>query len=272
MPIDRKTLVRAFWICFTVACVFFLGGPALPGQQKNLDEEQQAAFLAKRTSGGISGTFDSVCSTLYAFKGVAIHTESSHINQTALNPASPKFYEPTWRELFDSIARQTKSTWKYDPVRGYWVFAEPQKALPYKLQLAAGWQPDDHGIEMVYRPPIAPVGMDIYWMGAYSSDTAKEAAALSERVRNELAVLFARDLKKEITVKEMSVVAVGKADALYFQGVVPSSGVTWRQWVLVSKGQAFAIVSAIKPEHEKKRLPDVQAMVNSFEIIDEPTQ
>lgn len=85
-------------------------------------------------------------------------------------------------------------------------------------------------------------------------------------------MLFAKDFKKEITVKEMSVVAVGKADALYFQGFMPSNGITWRQWVLVSKGQAFAIVSAIKPEQEKKLLPDVQAMVNSFEVIDEPTQ
>ena len=272
MPIDGKTLVRARWTCFTLACAFFLGTPALSGQQRNLDDKQQAAFLAQRTSGAVSGTFDSYCSMLYAFKNIAIHTESPRVNQTALHPASPRFYQPTWRELFDSIARQTKSTWKYDPARGYWVFAEPQKALPYKLQLAAGWQPDDHGIEVVYRPAIAPVGMDIYWMGAYSADTAKETAELSEKVRNELAVLFARDLKKEITVKEMSVVAVGKADALYFQGVVPSSGVTWRQWVLVSKGQAFAIVSAIKPEQEKKLLPDVQAMVNSFEIIDGPTQ
>jgi hypothetical protein len=272
MPIDGKTLARARLACFIWACVFFLGAPALTGQQNNLDEKQQATFLAQRTSGGISGTFDSVCSTIYAFKNVAIHTQSDRINQTTLHPASPRFYEPTWRELFDSIARQTKSTWKYDPARGYWVFAEPQKPLPYKLQLAAGWQPDDHGIEVVYRPPIAPVGMDIYWMGAYSADIAKDAAALSERVRNELAVLFAKDFKKEITVKEMSVVAVGKADALYFQGFVPSNGITWRQWVLVSKGQAFAIVSAIKPEQEKKLLPDVQAMVNSFEVIDEPMQ
>jgi len=248
--------------------VCFLGAPALSGQQKNLDEKQQAAFLAQRISGGMSGTFDSVCSALYAFKNVAIHTESDHINQTTLHPASPKFYQPTWRELFDSIARQTKSTWKYDPARGYWVFSGPQKALPYKLQLSEGWQPDDRGIEIVYRPPTAPVGMDIYWMGAYSADTAKDAAPLFERVRDQLALLFARDLKKEITVKEMSVVQVGKANALYFQGVVPSTGITWRQWVLVSKGQAFAIVSAIKLDQEKKLLPDVQSMVNSFEVID----
>lgn len=269
---NEKLFSRGHRAWLMWACVFFLGAPALTGQQKNLDEKQQAAFLAQRTSGAVSGTFDSYCSTLYAFKNVAIHTESSRINQTTLHPASPKFYQPTWRELFDSIARQTKSTWKYDPARGYWVFSEPQKPPTYKLQLAAGWQPEDRGIEVVYRPPIAPVGMDIYWMGAYSADTAHDAAALSERVRNELAVLFARDFKKEITVKEMSIVAVGKADALYFQGFVPSSGITWRQWILVSKGQAFAIVSAIKPEQEKKLLPDVQAMVNSFEVIDGPTQ
>jgi len=259
--------MRTLRFAFTLALALVWTSSWLLSQQKNLNPEQQAAFLSKRTSGAIIGTFDSYCGLLYAVNGVAIHTESTRINKTRLSPASPKFYQPTWKELFDSIAAQTKSSWNYDPVRGYWVFGEPQRTLPYKLQISPSWRADDHGIEINYRPPIAPVGMDVYWMGTYSVDKGEDAANLFARVRSELAMLFARDFEKNVTAKDMRLVHVGKSDALYFQAPGPS-GVTWRQWILVDKGQAFAIVSAIKPEQEKQLLPEVQAMLDSFEVTD----
>jgi len=86
---------------------------------------EQASFLAKRTSGGMIGTFNGYCSLLYAVHEVAIHTASKEVNQTSLTSPFPDFYKPTWREIFDSVARQTKSSWKHDPKRDYWVFAKP---------------------------------------------------------------------------------------------------------------------------------------------------
>lgn len=236
-------------------------------QQKNLSPKEQASFLSGRTSGSLSGTFDSYCSLLYAIKDVAIDTANSQVNQTRLVSVWPSFYQPTWRELFDAIARQTRSSWKYDSERGYWVFGGPRLALPYRLQVAPGWQSDDRGVEVDYRPKIAPGAMDVYWMGAYSSDVEKNTPALLDRVREGIALKFARNFKKDVTVREMSKVRVGKMDALYLQVAGPRAGVIWREWVFSDKGQTFAIVSAIKPQQEKVILSDVLAMVNSFEVV-----
>ena len=225
-------------------------------QQKNLNPEQQKAFLFSRSNQLIPGTFDSVCSYLFAFRNVAIHTESSHINSTRITPTFPSFYRPTWKEVFDLIAWQTKSSWDYDPERGYWVFSESNRKLPYKIKIAADWQPEDHSIEVVYHPKIAPVGMDIYWLGFYSSDEG-DSSAFFARIREELAMSFVRGYVKGVSPKQMSIKSIGKAESLYFETSATDSGAVWRQWVMVEKGQGIAIVSAIKREHEKALLPDV---------------
>jgi hypothetical protein len=64
----------------------------------------------------------------------------------------------------------------------------------------------------------------------------------------------------------MKEVLVGKYPSLYFQ-TTASTGIIWRQWVIVESGFAFAIVSAIKPESESEILPDVQKMVDSFQVV-----
>ena len=40
--------------------------------------------------------------------------------------------------------------------------------------------------------------------------------------------------------------------------------------MIVDSGEAFCLVSAIKPEQEKEILPDVEAMVKSFKIAKAP--
>jgi hypothetical protein len=243
-----------------------LVSPADGADRKPLTPDQQKSFLGKRTSGGMMGSFDSYCSLLYALHDVAIHTESQDVNQTRLESPFPDFYKPTWQELFDAIARQTKSSCKYDATRDYWVFNAPPQPLPFEIKLAKGWQAHDEGLYMGYQPEIAPVGMDIYMLGHYSGTNANEQAKLFGQVREAIALRFAKNFKSDVSVGDMSEIPIGDLKALHFKAD-SSSGIIWRQWIVMDSGNAFAIVSAIKPEHEKDILPGVEAMVKSFKPV-----
>jgi hypothetical protein len=240
-------------------------------KRKSLTSAEQKSFLSRRTSGAIIGSFDSYSSLLYALNDVAIYTGDESINMTTLNSSFPDFYKPTWEELFDTIARQTKSSWKYDPARDFWVFAPPPRPMPFELTLAPGWKVHDEGPYIGYQPSIAPVGMDVYMLGHYSSTNKEEEAALFGRVKEALAVQFAKPFQKDVSPKDMTDVSVGKLRALHFQGAGPT-GIVWRQWVIVDSGSAFAIVSAIKSEHEKEILPDVLKMVSSFKVLSDVSE
>ena len=211
------------------------------------------------------GNLDSYCSLLYAVYDVAIHTESESVSKTTLSSPFPEFYRPTWREVFDTVARQTKSFWTYDATRDYWVFAAPQQPLPFEIQIAKGWKAHDEGFYVGYQPVIVPVGLDIYMLGHYSATNTNEAGDLFSRVREDIALRFAKRFKKDVSSKEMTEVSIGGLQALHFK-VAAQSGIIWRQWIVVDSGSAFAIVSAIKPEHEKEIYPDVEKMVESFKL------
>jgi len=234
---------------------------------KALSEKEQAAFLSKRTSGSMLGSFDSFCSLLYAMSDVKIHTNSKEINTTQLQTVAPAdFYKPTWRELFDMIAIQTRSEWKYDPAQDSWGFTKPEKPKTYySLEMAKGWDQSDRGLYVGYHPAIAPVGMDVYILGAYSADDPKDADALYKKLREHFAMTFAEGFKKDVTPADMKEVTVNQYPALHFQITAPT-GIIWRQWVIVEGGKAFVIVSAIKPEHDAQIYPDVQKMIATFKI------
>jgi hypothetical protein len=235
-------------------------------KRKSLSPAEQKSFLAKRTSGGMMGTFDSYCSLLYAVNDVAIHTQDDAINKTSLSSPFPDFYKPTWEELFDSVARQTRSAWTYDSKRDFWVFVAPPRPLPFEITLAEGWKPHDEGLYIGYEPSIAPVGMDVYMLGHYCSTNKDEEAALFSRVREAIGVRFAKPFQKDVSPKDMSDETIGNSRALHFKATGPT-GIIWRQWVVIDSGMAFAIVSAIKPEHEKEILPDVLKMAASFKVL-----
>lgn len=252
----------------TVVVMLYQSSVAELPPRKALTSEKQQTFLRSRTGGGIMGSFDSYCSLLYAVHDVCIHTKEDTVDHTSLQSPFPEFYQPTWRELFDSIARQTKSAWTYDPARDFWVFDTPPKALPYQITIQEGWKAHDEGLYIGYQPKIVPVGMDIYVMGSYTAAEKKDEAPLHNKVREALAVMFAKTFKADVTARDMSETPIGGCKALFFD-ITAKSGVNWRQWALVDGGQAFVIVSAIKPEHEKELLPDVKKMVASFKAIPE---
>jgi hypothetical protein len=230
-----------------------------------LTPDQQKAFLAKRTPGSLLGSFDSFASLLYAVDNVIVSTDDEVVSRVRLSSPYPEFYKPTYAELFDVIARQTKSSWHYDTKNASWAFGKPTLPLPFTIDLAKGWTAENRGNYLFCKPPGATIGMDIYVLGSYSAEPADPA--LAGKMRDAAALLFAQNFKKDVTVKEMKSVKVGPYEALHFETPAPKAGVTWRQWMIAEGGQTLAIVSAIDTANEKAVLPDVQTMAQTLKII-----
>ena len=230
-----------------------------------LTKQQQAKLLERRNQPGMVGSFGNFGSMLYAINNVVVHTDSERINATRLHSPFPKWYKPTWAEFFDSIARQTSSSWSYDEERGFWVFAEPAAALPYKVQLPEGWQAEDHGICVTYGVEDRPVA-SVYVLGHYSAAEGEES--LFTRVRDEMAVRSASRIAPDLEVEAMDRVAVADCEALYFETDQTPDGSTWRQWVFVGGGHALSILSALPEDDEARLLADLHALVASVRVAE----
>src|SRR5262249_30949389 len=154
-------------------------------------------------------------------------THSATVNRTKLSPVFPKSYKPTFKQLFETVARQTGSTMHYDPQEDFWVFDPPAMPLPYALNIAQGWRSEDNGLFVKYVPPLQPVGMDVYMLGTYSP---ADDVDLQHRIRDTLAMQFAVHFDPNVTPDKMTVQKVSGTDALYFESPATRPGVMWRQW------------------------------------------
>lgn len=260
MTIKRKTAFVVLLLCTVVPSAF-----AFSQARPALNAEEQKKFISRRLrSGVITGTFAAYGSFLYATLDIAIHTDDKEIGDSELHSPFPDFYKPTIKELLDTIALQTKSSWSYNPKTGYWTFAKPAPAKPFSITLADKWTGEDRGVYVSYKPSTYPVGMDIYYYGRYSSDDSSQQV-IWERVRNSWAIGFASRFKRAVTISEMQPVSIDGVDSLYFQTLTPRPGVMWRQWALVKNGHAFVIVSTL-PADNKDLLSDVESMVKSFHV------
>jgi hypothetical protein len=252
-----------------VACILlaaFSSSIASSQQRATLNAEQQEKFLADRLpSRAITGTFSAFGSFLHAALNITIHTNDNEIGETELHSPFPEFYKPTVKELLNTIALQTKSSWSYDSQTGYWTFAKPAASKPFSLKLADKWTSDDRGIYVSHRPPGYPVGMDIYYYGSYSAEDPAQQTTTWERVRNSWATGFASRLKRDVKISEMERRSVDGVEALYFESPTPRPGVMWRQWALVKNGHAFVIVSTLSND-DKTSLADVESMIKSFRV------
>ena len=260
---NRKRLFIVAWMLLAA-----LASSVVSSQKRvALNAKQQEKLLDRRLpSGGITGTFSTFGSFLYAALDIAIHTSDKEIAETELHSPFPEFYKPTVKELLATIALQTKSSCVYDSQTTYWTFAKPAAPKPFSLKLADKWTSDDRGFYVSYRPPSYPVGMDIYYYGSYSSEDSSQQTVMWERVRDSWATGFASRLRRGVTISEMQPALVDGVEALYFQAPAPRPGVMWRQWVLVKNGHAFVIVSTLS-ETDTKLLADVESMVKSFRVI-----
>lgn len=259
-------MLRSFVFPVVVILSLSLAVSAQGEKRKLLSKEDQAKFLSQRLAdGGITGTFDSYCSLLYSFKNVAIHTEDKEVNATTLHSPFPAFYKPTWKELLDTIAVQTKSSWQYDASRDYWVFGKPATQKPYTITMAEKWSSRDMGIWTGYAPDKYPAGMDIYYYGTYSADNPRDAPDVWRQVRDMWAVTFGARLKKDIKAEEMRKVTIDGVEALYFEAPTPRNNLLWRQWALIKDGKMFFILSTL-PVDDKATMAEVDGMLKTFKI------
>lgn len=258
-----RTILAMLFLCLASSLTAF-------GQAERwigMSEPQQNIFLSKRMeSGSITGTFASYSSLLFAFDIMITHSADRGINETVLHSAFPPFYRATFREVLNSIAYQTGSSWRYDAKTGYFVFARPGFTRPYTIELAPKWTSKDMGQYMGYAPAHFPVGMDIYYYGTYSDDDPKKQDALWEKIRDAWAMRFAQPFDKNSSIAKMKRVTVDGTEALYLSAPSPvRPEVVWQQWVFVKNGHAFLIVSTLRKD-DQATLAEVDAMVRSFHV------
>lgn len=267
------------------------GGQAEPqvGELVPWTDERLAELLSGRIDGGIGGSFSSfakqflVMSRLQIGPGVGIMTASREVSQTELQPVFPEFYHPTLRELFETVALQSKSEWKYDPTGKFFnsnvpgavadlalfEFAPAKREKPYEVTLADGWKSQDQGHWLMLIPPDFPVGLDIYEVGTYSTEEKDDEAKLYAKVRTEVALQWATRVAEDVTEEKLSPAKVGAYDALYFEAMIPSQlgkEIRWRQWVFMVGNRCFFVVSTILPDLEKNIYPDVEEMLTTFRM------
>ncbi|MFH1022858.1 MAG: hypothetical protein V1809_05675 [Planctomycetota bacterium] len=257
---------------------------------KPLAKEQQDKLLQGRLDGGMENSFRQfsnmflVMSRMKLAYGVGLMTSSPEIANTELHTVFPEFYKPTLREFLDMIALQTSSTWKYDPTSKYFEsdveskpvedlamfeFTKTKREKPFQVTLPKGWKANDKGNWMMFVPPIFPLGMDIHELGSYSSDDKIKEKELLKRVPIEVSLEWAKRTKDKVDPKELKSAKVGPYDALYFETMMPfldESTVRWRQWVFMVDNKCYFLVSTIYPKYEERIFPDVQKMVESFQI------
>jgi hypothetical protein len=241
--------------------IIFLTGVLKAQDSLNLTKKQEKFLLKTTVKTHVMGlsTFNSFASYLYALDIAIIHTDNPEVGNTRLRSFPDPDRQISLRELFDEISKQTSSKWYYDEKHSYWLFSKP---LPFEIELAQGWEKEIRQGYIFYKPPSAPVGMDIYFAGRVdSSETANDA-----RIR--IAEQFAKRIIPGITAATMKEVSLTHQNALFYKTEIQNKGIIWRQWAIVEKERCFVIVSAIKLNDEATIFPDVEKMVQSFQVID----
>ncbi|GEM_PF-5293118 len=208
-------------------------------------------------------TFRSFVGSAYATANVWVYADGDDesIYATELVYAYPRFYTPTWREMFDSAARQIRGKWEWNPQNRQFKFERMNEEPVMGVKLAKDWRKQDRGLYVWHAPKGQPMGMDIYFLGHYTAD-AKQPD-LMDRVRAHAAMFILGQFPVAPKIETMQRIGVASGEALYAR-VLPRPGVVWRQWALVKDGNAFLIVSAMPEEKEAELAPAVDEMVRTF--------
>jgi len=237
-------------------------GPSPSQTVKSLTVDEQKRFLQTRVPGSLIGKFGSFAGLFYALEGVLIGTPSKKVLEIQLHGVYPKkeIYQPTYEEFFETIARQTETSFSYQPDVNVWLFDAPAMPLPFSLTKAPDWTEENRGQYVAYIPTVAPVGMDIYMMGKYSALSDEKA----KNIREFLALSFSQAMLKTPTIDQMKNTTIDGAEALYLESAGKAPETRWRQWAFIKNGCGFIIVSAYRTENEKTIVPAVDAMIKSF--------
>lgn len=233
----------------------------------HLSPEEKLKELHKRLgSPSMLGSFYEFNNLLFCMSQPYLETTSVEVSNTTLQTVHVQGYMPTVAELFETMARQTQSSVRYEPTfLSKWIAVPQVMPLPYSLQLENGWEAKDRGLYVAYVPTIQPVGMDIYMLGRYSGLSPKKTI----EVRNFNALTFAKMIDKTVTRGDMEEVKLSDCDALFFKAKsVIKNDCQWRQWSFVKDGQAFVIVSALDNKNADLLLPQVERMIASFKLVE----
>jgi hypothetical protein len=262
-----------------------------PPTIRPLTADEQQKLLNTRLDGGMGNTFGQfanmflVSSRINLGAGIGLMAASKEIAQTPLQSPFPPNYKPTLREFLDAIALQTSSQWAYDPSGKYiqseikrdqpveglaiFEFVAAKREKPHEVTLAEGWKATDKGQWTMYSPPKFPIGMDIYEMGTYTSAGNHAEVDFAGTIRSAVALQWAQRVNKIAVETDFKPAKVGNFDALYYESMIPSQlgkEVKWRQWVFMTDGKCYFIVSTIFPEFDEEIFPDVEKMLASFRI------
>ena len=201
---------------------------------KPLTDEERAHFLNDRLNGEMGYSFGQfsnlflVTSRLQFGIGVGLMTSSKEVANAPLRSPFPASYQPTLREFLDAIALQTASEWKYDPTTKYiesdaqdspiadlaiFEFLRTTREKPFEVTLADGWKAIDKGNWVMHVPPSFPVGMDIYELGTYSTETSGPAEDFPNQIRSAVALEWARRVNSKAVLEEIQTGKVGAFDA-----------------------------------------------------------
>lgn len=267
---------------------------------KTLSQADIDSLLKSRLNGGLGYTFSLyanqffVGSALQLEKSVSLGSRSEKICEKRLMPVFPESYKPTLKELLDAIALQTNSDWKYNPVGDFVsVSKEPggppkkveekdgldiavfeftestDRQKPYSIEMAPGWASQDMGHWTKYNPGSTfPVGMDIYEMGTYSVDDAKDSGSLKQ-IPKQILSEWAKRIRQNPDVLGFQTVKVGPFDAKLFECELEGKSgekLLWHNWAFMNGNRCYFILSAYPKELHDKIFPDVEKMLKSFKI------
>ncbi|GAB5466144.1 MAG: hypothetical protein Kapaf2KO_15800 [Candidatus Kapaibacteriales bacterium] len=243
-----------------VATLFLISCSTKKKVTTNPCEKDRILYQDSLTTGMMGlGTFSKFKSYLYTTQIAKISTDNPIVEATRLKGLSDSKKFLSMNEIFNMIAYQTNSTWEFDTVSCYFVFSSP---MPFELGLAEGWTKGICDGGYIFKPSIAPVGMDVYFAGFTDTSETQEDAMI--RISKRYAEPFNNDLKAD----DLQKIKLDNHIAYYYETNAQKKGVIWRQWAFVDDGLSFVIVSAIDSINNEKLLPDVKQMVNSFKIIE----
>jgi hypothetical protein len=217
-------------------------------------------------------TFRSFMSSCYATADTWVYAED---DDQALYDAElifpyPDFYEPTWGEVFDHVARQMNCTWSWNPKNRQFQFARAKPTPLFQLSLADGWQSEDRGLYVWHAPKGKQFGMDVYYFGHYT--TPENEPDFERKVREHVAMQLIGNWPEPPKLDQMTEARVSGHDALALEVDTPRPGGVWRQWSVMVNGQAFLIVSAMPRTSEAELVPAIEQMVASFKVAEPSTQ
>ncbi len=239
-----------------------------------IHSDMEPEFFLNQTYNGIKGgVFKGLVSHSYTLMGIdAFYGCDDDILRQHIAYTYPDFYEPTWREFFDHMAKQMKAKWTWKEENKNFEFCGTNEKSFFSVDLEPNWRMQDRGLYIWHAPEGQNFGMDIYYFGHFSAPENKDKNEFYNRVRDHFAIDYHKVMGSvEIpSLNDMQIKKIISGDeALYWYKKDFSrlaSKVVWRQWAFTVEGHMFLIISAMPEENEIDTSTAVDRMISTFSI------